>query len=318
VGTVSAGRGTRDERARREVPQATPARWLTLMLCVVATGWLHAQQPGSQAGASGYPAAEGVAARPPAVDVAPVFARPAIDTLATVRRRGRLRVGVAPSTPWVMRDKEGELIGFSVDLAKKLADDMGVSLEIVPTSWPHIIDDLLDNHFDVIASGLWITPSRALLVNYSQPTSLGAVSLIAGRARAGTFTDAADFNKPGVTIAVNGGTEMEEVAARRFPQATLLKVDIADDPLAPVLEGKAHGAVLMSPVARLTVGASGGALFQPSGSELVTASTALAVRKGDPDFLSFLNAWLTYHRETGWTLERYDYWFQSTAWLALL
>jgi polar amino acid transport system substrate-binding protein len=71
-------------------------------------------------------------------------------------------------------------------------------------------------------------------------------------------------------------------------------------------------------VARLTVGASGGALFQPSGSELVTASTALAVRKGDPDFLSFLNAWLTYHRETGWTLERYDYWFQSTAWLALL
>ena len=34
--------------------------------------------------------------------------------------------------------------------------------------------------------------------------------------------------------------------------------------------------------------------------------------------VNFLNAWLTYHREAGWTLERYDYWFQSTDWLKLL
>ena len=285
---------------------------------MLPSAWLVAQQPGPQSGTSGYPGAEGVAPRPPVADVAPVYAKPAIDTLATVRRRGRLRVGVAASMPWVMHDKDGQLVGFSVDLAKRLADDMGVQLEIVPTSWPHIIDDLLDNHFDVIASGLWITPARALLVNYSQPTSMGAVSLIAGRALAGKLTTAADFNTPNISIVVNGGTEMEEVAARQFPQAKLVRIDINDDPLAPVLEGKAHGAVVMSPVARLTVAASQDALFQPSGSELVTASAALAVRKGDPDFLNFVNAWLTYHREAGWTRERYDYWFQSTDWLKLL
>jgi hypothetical protein len=32
----------------------------------------------------------------------------------------------------------------SIDLAKKSAEDTGVALEPVPTSWPHIIDDLLD------------------------------------------------------------------------------------------------------------------------------------------------------------------------------
>lgn len=291
---------------------------LVILASTLASAWLVAQQPAPQSGTSGYPGAEGVAPRPPVADVAPVYAKPAIDTLATVRRRGRLRVGVAASMPWVMHDKDGELIGFSVDLARRLADDMGVQLEIVPTSWPHIIDDLLDNHFDVIASGLWITPARALLVNYSQPTSMGAVSLIAGRALAGTRANAADFNSPDVSLVVNAGTEMEEVAARQFPRARLVRVDINDDPLVPVLAGKAHGAVVMSPVARLTVAASKDAVFLPSGSELVTASTALAVRKGDPDFLNFLNAWLTYHRETGWTPGRYDYWFQSTDWIKLL
>jgi polar amino acid transport system substrate-binding protein len=278
-----------------------------------------AQQPAApQPATSGYPGGEGVAPRPAAVDVAPVYAKPAIDTLATVRRRGRLRVGVATSLPWVMHDKDGALIGFSVDLARRLADDMGVQLEIVPTSWPHIIDDLLDNHFDVIASGLWITPTRALMVNYSQPTSMGAVSLIGGRKLAGSFARAADFDKPGISIAVNAGTEMEEVAVRRFPNATLVKVEINDDPLTLVLEGKAHGAVIMSPVARLTVAASQDALFQPDDSELVSASAALAIRKGDPDFLNFLDAWLAYHRETGWTRERFEYWFESTDWLKLL
>lgn len=292
---------------------------LVTLGCVLASAWLVAQQPAASApSTSGYPGGEGVAPRPAAADIAPVYARPAIDTLATIRRRGRLRVGVATSTPWVVRDKNGELIGFSIDLSKKLAEEMGVQLEIVPTSWPHIIDDLLDNHFDVIASGLWITPTRALVVNYSQATSMGAVSLIAGRKLAGSLTRAADFNQPQVSIVVNAGTEMEEAAARRFPNARLVKVGIDDDPLAPVLDGKAHGAVIMSPMARLTVATSQNALFQPEGSELVSASAALAVRKGDPDFLNFLDAWLTYHRETGWTRERLAYWFESTEWMKLL
>lgn len=291
-------------------------RALIVMAVIAASGSLVAQQP--QTGTSGYPGAEGVAPRPGPVDIAPVYAKPAIDTLATIRRRGRLRVGVATSMPWVMRDKDGQLIGFSIDLARKLADDMGVQVDLVPTSWPHIIDDLLDNHFDVIASGLWVTPARALLVNYTQATSMGAVSLVGGRKLAGTLTSAADFNKPGVSVVVNAGTGMEDVAARQFPQATLVRIGIDEDPIAPVLDGKAHGAVIMSPVVRLTVAASREALFLPVGSELQTASAALAVRKGDPDFLNFLDAWLTYHRETGWTLERYEYWFQSTDWLKSL
>jgi polar amino acid transport system substrate-binding protein len=283
-----------------------------------AIGVLSAQQPPQPPSSTGFPGGEGVAPRPGSIDVPPVYARPAIDTIATIRRRGILRVGVAPSMPWVMRDRDGELMGFSIDLGRKLAEEMGVELEVVPTSWPHIVGDLMDNHFDVIASGLWITPARALMVNYTQPTSMGAVSLIAGRAVAANLGEVTDFDRPEVSLVVNQGTEMEELASRRFPRTRLVRIDINDDPLAAVLEGKAHGAVVMSPAARMVVEASGNRLFLPDGAELETASAALALRKGDPDFLNFLNAWLTYHRETGWLTERYGYWFTATDWMKRL
>ena len=73
----------------------------------------------------GYADPDGVPPRPPAVDIEPVYRKPAIDTLATILKRGVLRVGVAPAEPFVMRDANGELAGFSIDLGRKFADDLG-------------------------------------------------------------------------------------------------------------------------------------------------------------------------------------------------
>ena len=300
---------------------AGAARRLPLAAFVaVSLGALaHAQAPAAappQAPAQGYVAPDAPRRADGAGPV--VYARPAIDTLATVKRRGKLRVGMAVATPWVMRDKSGDFIGFSVDLARRLADDLGVPLEIVPASWPGIVPDLLDDQFDLIVSGFWITPARAMLVNYTEPTSRVAVHLLGGRALAGALKTADDFNRPNVTIVVNGATAMENVAARRFPKATLLKIDINDDPMQPVLEGKAHGAIVMTPIPGVVVAASGDKVFLPEGSALQEGPTAAAVRKGDADFLNFLNSWLAFQRADGWLAERSDYWFKSSDWLKLL
>ena len=44
--------------------------------------------------------------------------------LETIKKRGELRVGLSTFVPWAMRDKNGELIGFEIDVAKQLAEDM--------------------------------------------------------------------------------------------------------------------------------------------------------------------------------------------------
>lgn len=193
---------------------------LAVGLATAVTGAVAlAQEPPKTTPASGYQDPEGVPVRPPAIDVDPVWAKPAIDTLATIRKRGTLRVGVVDNPPFVMRNAEGELAGFSIDLGRQMAADLGVEVEFVPTSWSQVVADLVGRQFDVIASGLWVTPARALVVNFTEPTSL---------------------------------------------QRT---------------------------------------------------STAAATRKGDPNFLNFIDSWLAFQREDGWLAARQHYWFRITEWM---
>ena len=64
-------------------------------------------------------------------------------TIDKVMRKGKLRVGLSSFVPWAMQDKKGEWVGFEIDVAKKLAEDMGVKLELVPTKWEGLIPSLL-------------------------------------------------------------------------------------------------------------------------------------------------------------------------------
>ncbi|MCB1491107.1 MAG: transporter substrate-binding domain-containing protein, partial [Rhodobiaceae bacterium] len=89
--------------------------------------------------------------------------------IESIKKSGTIRVGMATFVPWAMRDKNGDLIGFEIDVAKKLAEDMGVGIEFVPTAWDGIIPALLAGKFDVIIGGMSITPARNLTVNFTRP-----------------------------------------------------------------------------------------------------------------------------------------------------
>ena len=99
-----------------------------------------------------------------------VASRTTVDTLAELKKRGKLRVGVSMIVPWAMHDKDGNLIGFEIDVAKKIARDLGVEVEFYPDEFRYLIPDLLDNRFDVIISNLSISTNRAMQVNFSART----------------------------------------------------------------------------------------------------------------------------------------------------
>lgn len=284
-------------------------------LAALAAAPALAQQAEKPTPGQGYLEPEGLAVRPPTPDIEPVYRKPAIDTLATIRKRGVLRVGVAPTEPFVMRDKTGNLMGLSIDIGSKLAEDLGVEVEFVQTSWSQIIPDLVENHFDLIASGLWVTPARALVVNFSEPSALEAVHLVANKRLAGTFKAKSDFDRADVTLVVYEGTIQESVAARTFPKARLMKIDGDADPLAPVFEGKAHAALVTTPVPEAIVEQAGSRLVLPFPEGLQSTTAAMAVRKGDPDFLNYLNSWIAYHRQGGWLGARTEYWGQPDNWV---
>lgn len=282
-------------------------------LAALLLGLLGAAAAGAQAPASApssWVDPQAVRQRPAADPVAPILRPAAIDTLATVRQRGVLRVGVVQVAPMVMQDRSNTYVGFSVDLAHRLAADLGVRVEFVESPWSGVIPQLLDGYSDVIITGLWKNVPRALVVNFTQPTATEGMYLIASRQRAGQRHGLEAFNQPGVKIAVSTDPAQQATAKARFPRATVTPVD--DDPLRIVKQGQADAAVLATLSADAVVASEPRHWFLPSPEPLARTSAGMAVRKGDPDFLAFLNTWLDMQRESGWLAERERHWATST------
>ena len=100
-------------------------------------------------------------------------------------KRGKLRVGMSTFVPWAMRNKKGELIGFEIDVATKVAKDLGIEVEFVPTAWSGIIPALIAGKFDVIIGGMSVTTKRNLTVNFTAPYAHSGMGIVANKELAG-------------------------------------------------------------------------------------------------------------------------------------
>jgi len=239
-------------------------------------------------------------------------------TVEQVLKRGTLRVGMSTFVPWAMQDKTGEWVGFEIDVARKLAQDMGVKIEFIPTKWAGIIPALLTGKFDVIIGGMGIRPQRNLKVNFTIPYDVTGMSIVANKDIAGTFTSLEDFNRPDVVLAVRlGGTPV--AAAERFmPKAQLRKFDDESQAIQELLNGKAHGVIASAPMPAFQALKYPEKLFLPIQGTFTREPIGFALMKGDVDTLNFFNNWITVVQAEGWLAERKRYWFETRDWEDLI
>ncbi len=239
-------------------------------------------------------------------------------TIDQVMKKGVLRVGMDTFVPWAMRDKTGKLIGFEIDVATRLAADMGVKVEFVPTKWSGIIPALLTGKFDVIIGGMGIIPSRNLKINFTQPYDYSGMSLVASKKLAAGFQSLEDFNRPDVVLAVKLGSTSVMAAKRYMPKATLRQFDGEAQIFQEVINGKAHAAVASAPTPAFQAIEHPDTLFLPIKDTFTKEPIGFAVRKGDADTLNFFNNWIQYVAAEGWLAERKAYWFMTQDWKANL
>ena len=236
--------------------------------------------------------------------------------LEDVQKRGTLRVGMSTFVPWAMRDKDGNLIGFEIDVATQVAEDMGVKVEFVPTAWSGIIPALIAKKFDIIIGGMSITPQRNLTVNFTTPYAHSGQQMAANMQLAGDFKTREDFNSSDVTIACRRGATPCKAAQKLFPKATVRRFDDDAQAFQEVVNGNAHGMISSAPKPRFWSDAHPTKVFLPFGDENLTkGDEAFALRKGDPDALNFFSNWIVVKTSNGWLQERHDYWFKDqSAW----
>lgn len=242
----------------------------------------------------------------------------ASSTIESVKKKGVLKVGMDIFQPWAMKDKNGNLIGFEIDVATRLAADMGVKVEFVPTAWSGIIPALLTGKFDVIIGGMGITAQRALQVNFSNPYDYSGMSIVAHKGLAAGFNSLESFNRPDVQIAVKLGTTAVAAAKKYLPKATLREFDNEPQAYQELRNGKVHAVIGSAPRPAYEALEFSDSLFLPIKTTFTMEPVGFALRKGDPDTLAFFNSWITVVALEGWLKERHDYWFATRDWAGMV
>ncbi len=235
-------------------------------------------------------------------------------TLQQILNEGEIRVGVVLRMPWVIRTGPGELIGFEIDVANELATDLDVEVDIRVYPQERIVAALEAGEVDIIAAGLTITPARALHVNFSNPYSTTGISMATNQETTVLVSDLEDFDDSDYVIATVAGSDATELVARIFPQAESRAFETIEAASAALISGEVDAYLEEEPIPSYLALENPSTISAPLTGPLVQRRAGFAINKGDPDFLAFLNAWITSREADTWLPTIYGYWFSSLRW----
>ncbi|MBE9559186.1 MAG: transporter substrate-binding domain-containing protein [Proteobacteria bacterium] len=236
------------------------------------------------------------------------------DIFYSIQKKGEILVGVSVLPPWVMKNKKGKLIGFEIDIANQLAKDLGVKIKFKEYQWSKMIPALKKGEIDIIASGLSITPKRALEINYSIPYSSSGYSLVTNLSLTKDFTSIKNLNDKKIFIAAVKGTVSADLAKRVFPNAKIDLRKTEQDATSAVVNGTVHAFISSSPIPEFISLKHPDQVDLPLKDPLLTTKEAFAINKNNQEMLNYLNAWITAHDADEWIESSHKYWFSSLKW----
>ena len=237
-------------------------------------------------------------------------------TLEDIQKRGKLRVGMEPGyMPFELKNQKGQIIGFDVDMATRMAKAMGVELELVDTAWDGIIPALLTGKFDVLMSGMTLTQERNMSINFAPPYIVIGQSILIKKDLDGTVKSYKDLNDAKYTIASKLGTTGEQATKRMIPNAKYISYETEQEGVLELVNGKIDAFIYDLPYNAVAVGQKGQGKIIHLDTPFTFEPLAWAVRKGDPDILNWMENFMYQIRNDGTYDKIYKKWFQDDAWL---
>ncbi len=206
-------------------------------------------------------------------------------TLDEIKESGTLTIGVfSDKKPFGYVDETGEYQGYDVYFARRLAQDLGVALELVSVDAPNRVEYLTSAKVDIILANFTVTPERAEVVDFALPymkVALGVVS-----PDDALITDIEGLR--GKTLIVSKGTTAETWFTANEPDVNLLKFDTYTETFNALLDGR--GDALSTDNTEVLAWAIENPGFTVGIESLGSLDTiAPAVQKGNDTVLAFIN-----------------------------
>ena len=227
-----------------------------------------------------------------------VLAQSEQSALDRVKQRGTLIAGVKTDyPPFGYTTQAGAVAGFDIDMAKYIAQKLGVGIELRPVTSANRIPMLMNGTVDLIAASTTITREREEVVDFSVPyVSIGGKFLVKKDSGITGYKDLADK-----TVVFTQGTPWGEKVKAEQPKAKTLVLQDKPQAVLSVIQGRA--AAYVDDAAPLYLFAKQDSSLTVVGDASIPAPMGIAVRPNDSkwrDAINFalIDMWAdgTYHK----------------------
>lgn len=217
------------------------------------------------------------------------------DALKDIREAKKIRIAVdTGSPPYGMVDSAMKPIGSDVETAQLLAQDLGVTLEMVQTTSPNRIPFLQTNKADIVVASLSVTPEREKVIDFSTPYAQ-ILAVVAGPKAVNIkgFEDLA-----GKRVATTRGSNNDRVATTGAKDAQMVRYDDDATLVTAAVSGQAD-IVATSPAIVNAVLAKDPKKDLVQKFVMQTVPLGIGVRKNEPELKAWLNDFVTRNTANG-------------------
>jgi len=242
--------------------------------------------------------------------------RPASPVLDAIQQKGELVVGTSGSMPPLsMTTKEGKVIGFDIDMARYMADSMGVKLNVQTMTFKELLPALQVGQVDLVISNMTITPERNLKVAFVGPYLTSGKCILSKIETLAQADETTEINDPKTRLAAVEGSTSQVFVEELAPKAKLFPTKDYDEALGMVFQDKVHAMVADYPLCVV-------ALMRYPDKGLISALSLLtyeplgvALPANDPLLVNWMDNFLHRLKKTGHLAKLKARWFEREDWL---
>jgi polar amino acid transport system substrate-binding protein len=211
--------------------------------------------------------------------------------MAKIKSSGKLVVGTeAQYAPYEFKDLDANFVGCDMFLAQKIADALGVKLEIVDMSFDGIIPAVQAGQVDLGIAAFTNTPERAEVIDFSDLYETSMQYLVVAAGNVDKY--ATKESLAGLKVGAQKGTIQSQLITKALPDSKLFELDKYPELALEVTVGNIAGLVVDSAVGDSIVANSNGALavskFEFSAEE-ASFGKSVVISKGNEDLIAAVN-----------------------------
>jgi polar amino acid transport system substrate-binding protein len=214
-----------------------------------------------------------------------------------------------------MTAKDGEIIGFEMDMVRMMAEALGAELKIKTMSFHELLPALELNKVDMVISGMTITPVRNLRFAFVGPYFSSGKAFLAKSKTIANVSDATKINSPSTRVAALKCSTSQDFVKTVMPEAQLFVTDNYDEAIQLVMEDKAHALVADYPICIVALFRYPDAGFVSIQTTLTYEPYGIALPANDSHLINWVGNFLGILEGSGQLEHLKDKWFSSGEWV---